>query len=249
MQGGGLKSIEFPAMAALIRHPQGAMLFDTGYACHFFTATQNFPEKLYALTTPATLGSPLLEQLSEPIQSIFISHFHADHISGLRDFAELPIVCSREGYEFAMSTKLSRFSKTRKGVLPALLPEDFMQRAIFIEDLPKVSLPDELQPFTEGYLVKKQLYAIALPGHARGHFGLFYKNCFLVADAIWNIKTVTENRRPNRLAAWVMDDIAQYHHTIDRLQILHQRSPHIHILPTHCTQSLHEFKDHHAQQA
>lgn len=249
IQGGGLKSIEFPAVAALIRHPQGSLLFDTGYAAHFFVATRAFPERLYAMATPATLGQPLLERLPEHIQSIFVSHFHADHIAGLRDLPNVPIFCSREGYEFVVSDKISRFGKVRKGVLPALLPEDFMQRAIFIEDLPKVPLPDKLQPFTEGYLVLDELYAIKLPGHARGHYGLFYKDCFLVADAIWNRKTIIENRRPNFLTALVMDDIKAYYQTIDRLQALHQRSPHIHILPTHCTQSLNEFKGNYAEKA
>lgn len=246
LQGGGLKSIEFPAVTALIHHPQGRLLFDTGYASHFFTATRPFPERLYALTTPATLEQPLVTQLEEAIQFIFVSHFHADHIAGLRDFPAVPIICSRAGYEFASSDQVSRFAKTRKGVLPALLPDDFAQRALFIEDLPRVVLPDSLQPFTEGYLVFDDLYAIELPGHARGHYGLFYQDCFLVADAIWHSKTLSENRRPNPLAALVMDDVKKYHQTIDQLQALHRNSPHIRILPTHCTQSIRQFKEDYA---
>lgn len=180
LQGGRFKSVVFPATAALIKHRQGNLLFDTGYGAHFFQATRRFPEKLYALTTPVTLRQPLHSHLKTPLDAIFISHFHADHIAGLKDFPHVPLYCSREGYEFAINETISRFAKTRKGVLPALLPDDFAQRAIFIEDLPCVALPQNMYPFTTGYRVFDDVYAIALAGHAKGHYGLLYKHTFLL---------------------------------------------------------------------
>ena len=69
----------------------GPMLFDTGYSQRFFDATRQFPYRLYRHATPVTLREDELaiNQLStlnlrpSDITRIFISHFHADHISAL----------------------------------------------------------------------------------------------------------------------------------------------------------------------
>ena len=54
IRGGGLRPIEFPALAALIVHPTiGPILYDTGYADRFETATQPFPERFYRQTGAA----------------------------------------------------------------------------------------------------------------------------------------------------------------------------------------------------
>jgi glyoxylase-like metal-dependent hydrolase (beta-lactamase superfamily II) len=166
-RGGSFASIKFPAMVALIEYEGKNLLFDTGYGRHFFDATVKFPEKLYALTTPVTLEKPLVEMIDKPIESIFISHFHADHIGGLKDFPEAKLYCSKEAYAIAKG-KMSRFSKTKMGVLPALLPDDFEERLTYIEDLLQVNLPDFLAPFEKGYLLDNRFYVIELDGHAHG---------------------------------------------------------------------------------
>lgn len=243
LSGGSFKSIKFPALATLITHPEGNLLFDTGYGEHFFKATASFPEKLYALTTPVTLDKSLYEQLSEKVDFIFISHFHADHIGGLRDFPDVPIYCSRDAYELAINKKSSRFSKTRMGVLPALLPDDFGQRVIFIETLPVVDLPASLYPFTRGHLLLNRYYIIELKGHAAGQYGLVVNDFFFISDAVWDSRTITENRRPNPLARLIMDDYKAYSATIDNLQTLHKNNPDIVIIPTHCSRTLQPYFD------
>ncbi len=240
LKGGGFKSIKFPAMAALIKHKKANILFDTGYSKHFFEATKTFPEKLYALITPVSLEKSLNEKLDADIEYIFISHFHADHIGGLKDFPNSKIFCSKKAHEMAIS-RLSRFSKTRQGVLPKLLPKDFNDRVIYIEDLPKLSLPNDLHPFTSGYEILDGVYAIELKGHAVGHFGLFTQNHFFISDAVWDMRAISKNIRPNILTNIILSDAKQYHETIDKLQALHKNSPHIKIIPTHCSNSLDRY--------
>jgi glyoxylase-like metal-dependent hydrolase (beta-lactamase superfamily II) len=241
LRGGSFKSVKFPAMVASIEHKKGNLLFDTGYSTHFFDTTKRFPEKFYALTTPVTLDKPLCERINKKIDYIFISHFHADHIGGLKDFPNAHIFCSKEAYELSQSKKLSRFSKTKQGVLPALLPEDFERRVTFIEDLKEIDLPPSLYPFTKGYTILDDIYIIELPGHAHGQYGMLVDNYFFISDAIWDIRAITENAKPNILTSLIMKDMKEYYFTIEKLKILHKNNSKIEIIPTHCTRTLNKY--------
>jgi glyoxylase-like metal-dependent hydrolase (beta-lactamase superfamily II) len=241
IRGGRFKTVNFSAMAALIPHPKGNLLFDSGYGEYFFDATKKFPQKLYALTTPVTLEKPLIKQLDQDVKYIFISHFHADHIGGLRDFPNVKFICSKQALELAKSEKLSNFAKTKQGVLPALLPDDFETRVEFIEDLPSVDLPKELAPFDNGYQLFDNIYIIELKGHAKGQYGMVVNDYFFVSDAVWDIRTITQNRMPNFLTRFIMDDYSQYIETIKKLQQLYQNNKSIQIIPTHCTSTLKMF--------
>src|ERR1035437_2671302 len=67
-RGGRLALVDFPALSGLIRHPtHGWILYDTGYAEHFFTATDTFPERLYRTVLPVDLPANeiLLNQLKQ----------------------------------------------------------------------------------------------------------------------------------------------------------------------------------------
>ena len=242
LSGGSFRSTVFPAMAALIHHNGKNILFDTGYSDHFFDATKRFPEKLYALTTPVTLDHPLSEQVSTRIDDVVISHLHADHIGGLKDFPHARIVCSKEAYDFATNSRISRFSKVKKGVLPALLPDDFERRVTFIEDLKEVNLAENMYPFRTAFELFDGVYLIHLPGHAHGQYGMLTENHFFIADAVWNIKTITEDRKPNRLTRLIMDNPKAYLETLAKLQTLHKNNPDIALIPTHCTQTIQKLK-------
>jgi glyoxylase-like metal-dependent hydrolase (beta-lactamase superfamily II) len=95
MSGGRLAHVEFPSFCAVIVHPaEGVWLFDTGYSDHYFDATRTLPEKLYRLALP--VGLPDDERLSvqlsglgfapSDIRGVIVSHYHGDHVAGLRDF-------------------------------------------------------------------------------------------------------------------------------------------------------------------
>lgn len=238
--GGSWRPASFPAMAAHI-HAGGGMLFDTGYASHFKTATARFPEKFYALTTPVVFSQPSLKQQlgddARNVSRIFLSHFHADHVAGLKDFPEIEIICSGKALSL-LESGVSRFSRLRQGFLPQLLPDDFMRRVTIIEKFPQIRLPPDLRPFEYGYQVANGIVAIELSGHAKGHYGIWTENVLLIADAAWKMENINQNRLPHWISAFVMDSYRQFLETLKKLQELHSHNADLMIVPSHCEKTL-----------
>ena len=247
---------EFPALVGLLHHPaQGPILFDTGYASHFFTATNRWPERAYAMLAPVDLppDQELVAQLARrniapgDIKTIIISHFHGDHVAGLKDFPAARFICSRSGW--TSLKHLGRMSGVRRGMLPDLLPEDFSARAVFIEDLASATLPGDLTPFDQGIdlLGDDSVLGIELPGHAEGQFGVTFRDehearrIFLVADGAWSMQAVRENALPLGIAALLIGHTPAYPETLRKLHLLHERAPQVVMIPTHCTERTAEF--------
>ncbi|HEY9596504.1 MAG TPA: MBL fold metallo-hydrolase [Cyanophyceae cyanobacterium] len=248
IRDGRWKTTNFPSLFALISHQKlGAILFDTGYSNRFFEETRHFPFRLYALTTPVYFQPEdsavyqLQKQGIEPeaVQSIIISHFHADHIGSLRDFPHARFICFQSAYE---AVKYRRgINALKAGFLSGLLPSDFEQRAIFVEDKQRVSLPPQYAPFDTGFDLfgDSSLFAVELPGHATGQLGLFFsdtdnQNYFLIADACWLSRAYQEFVKPHPIANLIFSNGQEYDDTLSKIHQLHQLNPELKIIPTHC---------------
>ena len=246
-RGGSWRPAIFPALAGLILHESGPVLFDTGYDPAFFAATQNFPQRLYRWLTPPEISpqTTVAAQLDrfnlrpEDIRCVILSHFHADHIAGLGQFPLARIICSRLGLQAARLG--SEWSALRGGILRALIPPDFDQRASFFEDCAAAVLPRELAPFDEAVdiLGDGTILAVPLPGHATGQFGLVLRAKsgqlnFLAADAAWSSRAIRENCAPPRLTTALLGGTRDYRATLGQLHLLATRNPDVLITPSHC---------------
>ena len=238
MRGGSPhKSVRCPARAYLLDHPQGNILFDTGYAhARLFRAAFRFPYSLYLKATP-TFTRPdesLMAQLGETaILKVIVSHFHADHIGGLRDFPDARFVCAGEAFDAIKNRR--GLPALRCAFLPELLPADFAARTELLGEFAGAALP----PFgpTHDLFGDGSIRLVRLPGHARGQLGLLARTdegtVFLVADAAYSVQAIREGRPPHRITDLFVDDGRAARATLDRLRSFAAAHPNIALYPTH----------------
>lgn len=236
-------SKDFPALFGVITHPShGKILFDTGYSSWFAEGTKKFPYSIYAKATPVTFDdnksakAQLLREGTKPteITDIIISHFHGDHIAGLKDFPNAKIWTSKKGYDHIVGRK--GFSALLKGFVPGLLPEDFEDRVRFIEDKEQVKLDSKLAPFDVGYDIfgDRSVLGISLPGHSRGHIGAYSSNYFFIGDAAWSMRAIQENLKQSRKVNIITDNVKEYYSTLGKLHQLYLNNRSLAIIPAHC---------------
>ncbi len=256
ISGGSLCSVDFPALVGVIEHPtRGTFLFDTGYDPAFIEATTPFPERFYRWTTPVKIGVGQewqawlhANQIDEnAIAGTVISHFHGDHVAGMRNLADKPIYCARAGLEELR--KPGRFGRVRQGLLSALVPPQADANANFFEDAPALPLPSVFAPFEEGHdiLGDSSLLAIELPGHCVGHWGLAFTTqegqpVLLAADAVWSGRSITEHRPPPRITTALLGNTKSYRATLNLLSQAAGNNGDLAILPSHCTASAKAFR-------
>jgi glyoxylase-like metal-dependent hydrolase (beta-lactamase superfamily II) len=239
------RDIQFKALFALIQHPhQGWILFDTGYSGRFYQATRFLPNKIYALITKVFIDEDqgVKAQLkragidSQEIRHVIISHFHADHIGGLKDFNNATFYCSRGAYrQLKEFGNLLAFSK---GILKELIPEDFESRLKFTEETGGKK-EDAIFGIVSDIFNDNSILVHHLPGHAAGQTGILLqthrRRYFLVADACWDKRAYLDLKLPHPIVRLFFHSWKQYKETINKLKLYQQLFPEVLIVPSHCS--------------
>lgn len=254
-----LRHQKFPSSVCVIEHSkEGIILLDTGYTEAFLEATKYFPEKFYALITPVSIPheKTALSQLKQmgiqpsDVKTIILTHFHADHISGLRDFKNANFIYSEKEYQYFQH--LSRIGQIKSAFLKHLLPDFFIHqsRPITTESAPLLRPIPELGDNWFGIdLFKDQsLFLVSLPGHTIDHLGLFIRteteNYFCVGDAVWDKEALHQNQPPFWGTKFIMHDSKNYLNTFKRLHDVEKKShslgheKKLNIIPCHCEKTL-----------
>lgn len=262
LRGGRFKSIRFPSTVGIIRHPtEGIILFDTGYAERFHQETKRMPAKLYGMITPTQI-SPMKTAVIQlmrmgirpgDVKHIVISHFHADHIAGLKDFPKARFLYNQSAFDAVKD--LTGFKAVRNAFLPGLLPKDFMARSDTLvfptPSFAKASAGRKagIHPFSYGHDLfgDGSIILHNLPGHTVGQIGLMaqtkHRPVFFVADACWLEKTYQDGVMPNPITNLLTADPVQYKQTIQDIHQLSIDRPDIVILPCHCETAINRFKE------
>ncbi|MFM0322294.1 MBL fold metallo-hydrolase [Caballeronia glebae] len=245
LKGAGLSTRCFPSRAYLIESANGCWLWDTGYASHFIDCTRSGLFAWYRRVTPVFFdeSESVVRQLRargihpRDLDAVILSHFHGDHIAGLRDFEGTPTWLSGSGW--AATRALRGVGALTRGFVPGLIPGDFETSITEIETFDRVALPQALSPFTQAYAVpraKGEFLIVELPGHAAGHLGAFVATddgwVLLASDSAWSPESYRSLVGPSRLANIIMEDSHQYRETLGKLNSLY-RNGQARILLTH----------------
>ena len=248
-RGASWRACRFPAGFALIVHRiAGAILFDTGYAPRFDAATRSFPERLYRWFTPVSVDATqsAASQLSrlgvaaEDVATIVVSHFHADHVAGLRDFPNATVVCAREAWTGV--TARGRVASLRLGFLHDLMPDDIDARLSFAEERAAFALSGPYRAFGTGrdLFGDGSIVVVPLPGHARGHVGVLLPvtpdgATFFIGDAAWSHAGYARSAPPPFATTAFLGDTAEYRRTLRNIGVLSRADPFVRIVPAHAS--------------
>jgi len=247
--GSGRGKVDFYATWCLVDIPgTGYVMFDTGYSERFSKATQKFPGRFYRWITPRALDSDqsakeLLRRngiSSDEIRFIIISHFHADHIAGLADFPSAKFISASDS--IAQLDNLSGFGAVKKGILHNLIPGDFKQRIIAVEDFAdRISVSEE--GFITYHLFGCSFFRIiSLPGHSTGMLGFIYdaddRKILFATDAAWDYDTYSRDILPSGMARIIFSSWDDYILTRKRIKAFEKNHKSFDILFTHCPVTL-----------
>lgn len=208
-RGAPLQVRRYPAGFVLLVHPgRGPVLFDTGYGEPVLAAMRRWPGVLYGLVTPVRLKARqtaaaqlrALGTAADEVKTIIVSHLHADHIGGLRDFPAARFMLDNGAYPPLRGLRGLR--AVRRAFLPQVLPDDFGARC---DEMMFRPAPPGLEPFPEAadVFADGSAYALRVPGHAPGMTALVVKTgpeahldgdggglTLLASDAAWSVRAL-----------------------------------------------------------
>jgi glyoxylase-like metal-dependent hydrolase (beta-lactamase superfamily II) len=205
----------------------GNILFDTGYSNLYHRNVA----KIYDLIIPAT---PLAIDLSFlDISYIIPSHYHGDHVAGLKNLVDIPWIYNKTALD--KLTKMGWLRSLKNGFFNSLIPP-----------IPHNSIPFYQELFTKPFLgstlksleILEGIHIVNLPGHALGHIGLYYKNKFLIGDAVWSALSIYDGILPSKIGLLLQHNTRQYIHTLSEIHKIAHKHPEIEILPCHTMEIL-----------
>lgn len=219
LRGGSWGKVRLRVRYGLILHPQsGPVLIDTGYTPH---VTQG-SERSTALRLYSAILRPELNEAEQPlpvlarfglspqdVRTVIVTHFHADHMSGLSLFPRARFIANDAAWARAKARTARQ--NLRHGVFKELFPPDFEARLDGLSSKrrvePRGDVPGGADLFGDSSVV-----AVDLPGHADGQFGLLFPNLerplLYAVDAQWLIEALVENRTPGLPATLLAEDAA-----------------------------------------
>ncbi len=230
-RGGSFREArDFTMSAALVRHPRGDLLIDTGFGrdieAHFARMSA-----LFRAATSYERGVPAADQLDaagyDPrrLRAILVTHAHWDHVSGVPDFPGTPVWVTAEERRFIAEGGLAEVARS----LPEVRYEE-----LALDGGPYLGFPRSRDVHGDGSVV-----VVPAPGHTPGSVIVFValpegRRYAFLGDLVWQREGITERAErwwPLRMLA--DDDAAGVRENILRVAAIAARFPEITLVPAH----------------
>jgi len=227
-RGAGLQTISLTVRYGLIDLKGGGLcLVDTGVGPEVTRGQRSAALRLYGAILRPKLDpdqSPQailrgLGATADDVRSVVLTHFHADHVSSLRDFARAEIITCGEAARRV--TGMSPGAAWRHGIFKELIPQGFERRLRPLQGMTRVPTGTVLG---DGYdlFADASYLAVPLPGHAYGHFGIFWRDqagpVVYATDASWTLEALMRDQTAGISSAVVFDDRQAGRQTQQRLR-------------------------------
>ena len=234
-------SIAMTAGSILVKHPAGDLLIDTGNSSHFSQDVGSYPfwlrlklKSLAGQLNPEVPLPDLLRRAGEipaKLRWAILSHVQLDHAGGLMDLPHVPVLMTREELQFANDPDVQAKGYVIAGYTERL-PRPNAPTLQF-ESKPYEIFDESADLYKDGSVV-----VVPLRGHTPGSVGIFVnlsptRRFFYVGDSVDDERGFEERVGKPLLLRDSDNDPALANQIVSRLSELHEKVPHLAIIPAH----------------
>ena len=222
---------DFSMTAVLVKHPKGDILIDTGFGSQIDSHFEKMP-LLFRLGTSYEKKIPAAAQLAQAgyefkkLRGILLTHAHWDHVSGIPDFPNVPVLITAEERGFIESD--SPWSAVARSFEQVAFEE------YGFEDKTYLGFPKSYDLYGDGSIV-----IVPAAGHTPGSIIVFValpnnQRYAFVGDLVWQREGITEREeKPWLMRRSADSDPDKVRENILRMAAIAARFPEMIIVPAH----------------